>query len=179
MKEPDIHIHYARPPDREDVFHQHLVHEEETVRVTLATDQVFEPAVVVEGMVVLETGSDVVWFTFPGIWHDIGRFHTADGTFRGWYANILTPPTFHPEGVWRTTDLFLDVWLPPDMEDPRVLDRDQFTEAVGREWIDEDTGRRALVEVDRILEHHAAGLWPPTVSRVWTRERALERLESS
>ena len=46
---------------------------------------------VVNGRAVLEPGAPVVWFTFPGRHHDIGRFHTADGTFTGCYANILTP----------------------------------------------------------------------------------------
>jgi predicted RNA-binding protein associated with RNAse of E/G family len=46
---------------------------------------------VVNGRAVLEPGAPVVWFTFPGRHHDIGRFHTADGAFTGCYANILTP----------------------------------------------------------------------------------------
>ncbi len=45
---------------------------------------------VVAGRTVLEPGSPVVWFTFPGRHHDIGRFHTPDGRFTGYYANILT-----------------------------------------------------------------------------------------
>ena len=34
----------------------------------------------------------MVWTTYRGdVWHDVGRFHLADGTFTGYYANILTP----------------------------------------------------------------------------------------
>ena len=66
-----------------------------------------------EAEVALERGSDAVWFTFPGLWHDIGRFHRSDGTFTGIYANILTPPLIQPDGVWHTTDLFLDLWQKP------------------------------------------------------------------
>ena len=66
------------------------------------------------GKIALEAGSDAVWFTFPGLWHDIGRFHRADGEFTGIYANILTPPVIEPDGKWETTDLFLDIWVDPE-----------------------------------------------------------------
>ena len=46
---------------------------------------------VVAGRTILEPGAPVVWFTFPGRAHDIGRFHAAGGTFTGYYANVLTP----------------------------------------------------------------------------------------
>ncbi|MGD2069310.1 MAG: DUF402 domain-containing protein [Gemmatimonadota bacterium] len=176
MREPDVHIHYLRPPDRAEVFHQHRVHGDEHVIVTLAADVHFDPPVRVHGEVVLETGSDAVWFTFPGRWHDVGRFHRADGTFVGWYANVLTPPTIHDHGVWKTTDLFLDVWLPAGGDEPAVLDRDQFDHAVEAGWIDGPTRRRALEEVEAILDGHARGRWPPPVALEWTRERARKAL---
>ncbi|HZD03265.1 MAG TPA: hypothetical protein VE173_00055, partial [Longimicrobiales bacterium] len=78
-----VHIHYLRPPAHEEIFHQLLLEDGEGAKVTFARDLVFDPPVRVDGEVVLETGSEVVWFTFPGAWHDIGRFHTADGVFRG------------------------------------------------------------------------------------------------
>ena len=172
--EPDVHIHYRRPPDREEVFHQHTVLEEPFVVVTLAAEVDFDGPVTVEGEAVLEPGGDAVWFTFPERWHDIGRFHRADGTFTGWYANVLTPPTVHEGGVWHTTDLFLDVWLPADEGEPRVLDRDQLREAAEEGWIDAETAARAEDEVRAILEAWRGGRWPPSVAREWTRERARE-----
>jgi predicted RNA-binding protein associated with RNAse of E/G family len=87
------------------------------------------------------------------------------------YSNILTPPVFETGGVWRTTDLFLDVWIPRGGE-PRVLDREEFDEAVGAEWIDPSTAVRALGEVERILEAAAHGRWPPAVVQEWTLEQA-------
>ena len=123
-----VHIHYLRPPDREDVYHQPLLLDRPDVKVTFPAGMALDLPIRIGEKIVLETGSRVVWFTFPGRWHDIGRFHTADGTFRGYYANILTPPRFEEGCAWYTTDLFLDVWLPPDGT-PSVLDRDQFVHA--------------------------------------------------
>lgn len=175
-----VHIHYRRPPDREDVFHQTLVLDTDDVKVTLARDMAFDAPLRIGGEVVLETGSDVVWFTFPGAWHDIGRFHRADGTFTGIYANVLTPPTFHPGDVWRTTDLFLDVWMPASggARTPEggtrvlVLDEAQLAEAVREGWVAEETARRAREEAERLVAGAEAGRWPPAVTGEWTVERA-------
>ena len=67
-----VHIHYLRPPDREQIFKQYLVWDDEQVKVTYADGLTLESPVRIAGEIVLEAGSDVVWFTFPGEWHDIG-----------------------------------------------------------------------------------------------------------
>jgi uncharacterized protein len=166
-----VHIHYHRPPDRDEVFTQRLVWDAPDVKVTLAEDLPFDPPIRILGQVALERGSAAVWFTFPGRWHDVGRFHRADGALTGIYANILTPPRFHPEGVWKTTDLFLDVWVDL-MGDLSVLDEDQFEEAVARRWISPWEVDMARQEVDRIRREHQAGRWPPPIVVEWTLERA-------
>ena len=171
---PQIRIHYRRPPNRIQVFEQTLVHDGDDVKVTLARAMPYEPPMRIEGQVVLELGSDVVWFTFPGQWHDVGRFHRADGTFTGLYANILTPPVLDgPE--WDTTDLFLDVWMSRD-GNALLLDEDELDEALGREWVDADTAARALAEAHRLLEGARAGTWPPPAVREWTLARCLQEL---
>ncbi|GMV05591.1 MAG: hypothetical protein AMXMBFR53_18680 [Gemmatimonadota bacterium] len=171
---PVVRINYRRPPNRLQVFEQRLVHDGADVKVTLAEDMPYEPPMRIEGAVVLELGSDVVWFTFPGIWHDIGRFHRADGTFTGLYANILTPPVLN-DGAWETTDLFLDVWMAPDGT-TLLLDEEELDEALGRELVDRETAARAREEARRLLEGARAGTWPPAAVREWTLERCREVL---
>jgi hypothetical protein len=172
---PRVHIHYRRLPDRTQVYEQRLLADLPDVKVTLQPATPVERTLVVDGTTILEPGSPVVWFTFPDRWHDIGRFHTADARFTGLYANILTPPRLEraADGThhWHTTDLFLDVWLSEGGE-PRVLDRDQFDDALARDWLDEATARRAQAEVDRIVDEHAAGSWPPPIVDAWPLARA-------
>jgi uncharacterized protein len=169
-----VRIHYLRPPERLQVFDQRLVLDREDVKVTLAEAMAFDPPMRIGGDVVLEHGSDVVWFTFPGAWHDIGRFHLADGTFTGIYANILTPAVMS-DGDWRTTDLYLDIWVGPD--GPVVLlDEDELDEALGKEWLAEATAERARAEARRLLETARAGSWPPPVVGEWTLERCRAEL---
>jgi len=170
-----VDIHYRRPPDRVQIFHQRLVLDRNDVKVTLAESMEASAPMRIEGRVAMETGSDLVWFTFPGSWHDIGRFHLADGTFTGYYANVLTPPVIDGR-TWHTTDLYLDVWLPPDGT-PVLLDEDEFDLAIGKEWIDQETTRRAREEAELIMEQARAGAWPPPVAREWTLERVRKELD--
>jgi uncharacterized protein len=169
-----VQIHYLRPPERLQIFDQRLVLDRVDVKITLAESMPFDPPMRIGGGIVLEHGSDVVWFTFPGVWHDIGRFHRADGTFTGIYANVLTPPEMD-DGVWHTTDLYLDVWVDSKGE-VALLDEDELDEAVGREWIDADTAGRAREEAARLVERARAGAWPPPLVHEWTLERCRAEL---
>lgn len=183
----EIRIRYLRPPDRVTVYRQHLVHDDGRVKVTLARDLPFDPPLRIEGEVALEKGSDAVWFTFPGAWHDIGRFHRADGSLSGIYANLITPCIFEPGGDWATTDLFLDLWIPartwegaaafvsPSFE-PALLDETELARAEEAGALSPRLAARARDEATRLLDAARSGVWPPPVVRQWTRDRALEAL---
>jgi predicted RNA-binding protein associated with RNAse of E/G family len=112
----------------------------------------------------------VVWFTYPGRWHDIGRFHRADGSFTGYYANVLTPVLMTGDR-WETTDLCLDVWLGADGR-VELLDEEEFAEAVERGWMDAPTARAARHEAEALAEAARAGAWPPPEVRAWDLARA-------
>lgn len=124
----------------------------------------------VAGQPVLEADSPAVWFTFPGQWHDIGRFHRPDGTFTGYYANILTPVSIERD-VWETTDLCLDIFVTPAGA-IHLLDVDELKEAERAGWIGAELGERARAEADRLVRLARDGDWPPAVARDWTLDRA-------
>lgn len=167
-----VRIHYRRPPDRLDIYSQALVRETPEVIVTLMERTPLERTAYVDGRPHLEPGSPIVWFTFPGLWHDIGRFHLADGTFTGYYANILTPVRLLGPQAWETTDLFLDVWLGLDGR-PSILDEDELREAEEKGWVDDATAAAARAEAGRLITLAGHGAWPPPVALEWTLERAL------
>ncbi len=166
-----VAIHYRRPPDHVRVYDQRVVFEESDVIVTISDPLELDEPLKVHGTVGLEQGSQAVWFTFPGAWHDIGRFHLADGTLTGIYANVLTPPRIEPT-IWHTTDLWLDVWIGLDGS-VHLLDEDEFEEGVARGLIDDGMATRARSEANMILERAAAGSWPPAIVDEWTLERCL------
>jgi predicted RNA-binding protein associated with RNAse of E/G family len=165
-----VRIRYRRPPGREDIFLQQLVHRQDDCIVTYLEHTSLKKPALVDDAPILENGSPAIWFTFPDRWHDIGRFHLADGTYTGLYANILTPVLFNDAISWETVDLFLDVWCPAHGS-PRLLDEDEFEDAVNRGWIDEMTARQAREEADRLLDAARTGAWPPAVVDAWTLDR--------
>jgi len=174
-----ITIDYRRPPDRHERFEQRLVAREEGCVVTLLEATPIERPMEVAGQTVLEPGAPVVWFTFPGAWHDVGRFHRADGRCTGLYANMLTPVWGVAGAAWRTTDLFLDLWLPADGGAPVLLDADELTEAERSGWLDAVLAARAREEAERLLRAAIADRWPPAVVTRWTLAAARAALEAS
>ena len=172
----EILIHYRRPPDRVDTFVNRLVHREPGVIVTIIEATPLEQPMIIAGETALEPGAPAVWFTFPDVAHDIGRFHRVDGTFTGLYANILTPVIFHDETTWETTDLFLDVWRGADGR-IAVLDEDELEAAQRSGWIGTSVAENARAEAARLVRAATAGEWPPQIVEEWTLEKARALLQ--
>ena len=171
MAEPQwVEIHYRRLPDREQLFRQRVLRDDGSCVVTFLEAAELPKPVRAGERVILEPGAPVVWFTFRGLWHDIGRFHLRDGTFTGFYANVLTPVEMSG-GQWRTTDLCLDVWLGADGA-VQVLDEDELAEAERRGWAGAETIARSRREADELIAAARAGKWPPPPVHEWTLERA-------
>lgn len=170
-----VAIHYRRLPDHLRIYDQRVVLDRHDVVVTLSEPLELDEPMTVDDRTLLEDGSVALWFTFPGAWHDIGRFHRSDGSFTGLYANVITPPVMDGP-VWHTTDLFLDVWWPVDGE-PTLLDEDELEAAVLEGHVDDDTAGRARAEAGRLLTQARRGAWPPDVVERWTLERALEAVD--
>ncbi|MGH7502612.1 MAG: DUF402 domain-containing protein [Longimicrobiales bacterium] len=168
-----VHIHYRRPPLREDVFVQLLLERRSNCIVTFMPLTPLASPLIVEERIVLEDGAPAIWFTFPDAWHDIGRFHRTDGAFTGLYANAITPVRFLDALTWETTDLFLDYWRSATGNEC-VLDEDEFEEAVRLGWLSDENASRARTEMNRIAQSSAAGEWPPAIVGEWTIERARD-----
>jgi predicted RNA-binding protein associated with RNAse of E/G family len=103
-----------------------------------------------------------VWFVFPDAWHDVGRFHLRDGTFTGYYVNLIAPVDIQGS-VWTMHDLCLDLWI--DRDGYTVLDQDEFDQAADRGWIDPQTADRARRELEGLVARIADQSWPPEVVR--------------
>ena len=174
MTQKRVQIHYRRLPDNVRIFNQRVVLERKDCIITLSEPLFLPEPMSTGGRIMLENGSLALWFTFPDQWHDIGLFHTADRTFTGLYANILSPPDMKGN-VWRTVDLFLDLWWPVDGP-LELLDEDELTEALEKGVIDDRLAWYAQTEADRLMELARKGEWPPQIVREWTLERALSEL---
>jgi len=170
MHEAIARIQYHRPPSRTDLFEQRVVHRTAERIITFMPHTPISRTLYVDGKVILEPGSPVIWFTYPGRMHDIGIFHDAAGHFTGYYANIITPVVFHGGLEWETTDLFLDVWLGGDGR-AELLDEAELASAVANGWVDRETADSARAEAERLLAAVARGEFPPADVREWSLAR--------
>lgn len=165
-----IEIHYHRPPDRTTIFRNELIHVAADVVITYMPATPLARPLVINGKTVLEHGGPAIWFTFPGLPYDLGRFHTRAGAFTGLYANLLTPVEFVSDTEWRTTDLCVDVWVDADGS-TSVLDEDELDEAIAQGWIAADVGEAARQQAYALVEQATRGTWPPPVVYDWPLER--------
>ena len=169
-----VTIRYHRPPDRLEVFEQAVVDDDGECVVTYLPSAQLKKPMKVAGRVVLEPGSPIVWFTYRGdVWHDVGRFHLADGTITGAYVNILTPVRM--DGTrWETVDLFLDVFISAAEGEIEVLDREEFRAAHEKGWIDLGVALLAGIEMQSVIAAAHEDTWPTRHVRGWTLERVRE-----
>jgi predicted RNA-binding protein associated with RNAse of E/G family len=169
-----VRIHYHRPGRGTIVFHEDLVIDRPDVKVTLLRE--YRGGVARAGArVILDAGAPVVWFVYPHLWRDVGRFHLADGTFTGWYTNLRAPATFVGDD-WYCTDLFLDHWLPADGGPPAWLDEDELDHARREELVNAEQIQRIAEERDELDRLVATGMWPTELAREITLDRALSLL---
>lgn len=169
-----VRIHYFRPPARRDLFVQPLVSASPERIITFMPHTRLSRPVMVDGRVVLPDGAPVIWFTYPGRMHDLGCFHDLDGRLTGYYANILTPVEFVSALEWRTTDLFLDLWLGTDGT-MTLLDEDEMLAAEASGQLDPGLAASARAEAGRLLSAARQGDFPPPEVQEWplSRVRAL------
>ncbi|MFW6192534.1 MAG: DUF402 domain-containing protein [Gemmatimonadota bacterium] len=164
-----MEIVYLRPPDEVRRYDQELLHREDDLRVTLLErDPEADPWRIGDG-VILEGGSSLVWFTFPGRRYEIAAFYDPDDRFLGHYTNFVETPRME-DGRWEITDQFLDLWLPADGS-PTLLDRDEFREARERGWIEPEEARKVERLAILLLDRSRSGAWPPERVRRWSRMR--------
>jgi predicted RNA-binding protein associated with RNAse of E/G family len=160
----EILLEYLRPGKKTATYTERLVLDRPDVKVLLMKVEGTKEVRIGE-TAVLQPGSTVTWFVFPGQWYDIGKFHRADQIFTGWYTNICTPVVMNRDR-WTITDLFLDLWLPAD--GPAAwLDEDEFAEAADAAALREDLAQAARSERARIEALLARRDWPPEFCRSW------------
>jgi len=172
---PTVTIRYQRLGGSIQIFEQVVLDENPTRIVTFLSSAMLPRDVSVNGKTVLEIGSPVIWFTYPGRWYDVGLFHLADGTFTGFYANILTPVEIEGRS-WSTTDLCLDVWAGADGS-IRLLDEEDLARASSNAWLTEELATRAVQEAEALLTLARAGRWPDAELLKWTLPRVREMVD--
>ncbi len=157
---PEIEIVYRRLPDDVKTFRQEILHDGPNCKFSLLIHpEDAEPMRV--GDVRLQPGGAIFWYLFPDRSYEVAGVYDPDGRFLGWYTNLLRVPEIHGDR-WELTDLYLDVWQPPDGP-ARLLDEDDLADAVESGAISREEARQVEAEAAAVLRAARAGRWPPTI----------------
>lgn len=120
-----------------------------------------EEPTVLEGRTIVENGYRCVLFEYAKEWYEIMKIWDKEGELVGYYCNINTPPKRF-EGGYEVTDLFLDLWVFPDLEH-HILDEHELERAVARGWIDKQMERIARNVLADLVRKVEMGDFPPDI----------------
>jgi uncharacterized protein len=171
--EPEVSFVFLRPPDRRVIMRTRLLEAGEELIVVRHEISPSKPLTYL-GEVVMDRGYQAMWFLFKGQPYDVGCFYRPDGTWTGYYADVLEPVRWtgaDPRTLEPLVDLFLDLWVAPD-GGYTVLDEDEFAEAIeaGRMTADQIThARRVIGELTGAAER---GSFPPAVVKEFRLKRS-------
>jgi hypothetical protein len=87
---------------------------------------------------------------------------------RRWYVHIVDAAETET-GVWQVHDREIDIYVQDDLRTYRVVDMDEFAEAVAAGKISPSDACRLLVDTQRFLDHylHRENEFPPKEITKW------------
>lgn len=153
-----------RPPDRRSRFEVDLLSADEQI---LVLSHLVHPkhSLMYRGEEVIADGYRAIWFLFKDQPYDIGRFYRPDGSWIGYYVDVLEPVRWQgadAEMLETLVDLFLDVWIAPEGS-YEVLDEDEFEEALGLGHITDAQAEHARRVLHDIVDRVQRGNFLPDV----------------
>jgi predicted RNA-binding protein associated with RNAse of E/G family len=156
---PKLHLRYVRLPNQVLDIYDDLIYKSEKVIVGRA-QITSEHRVVFDRQVVLAPHFQIAYFDLMGKWFDIGKIRDLQGRHTGYYCDIVTPPRQLDDGCVELTDLFLDLWVSPDLR-YKVLDEEELEDAFRRGWVTKALCERAKKELSKLIAMVKRGDFPP------------------
>lgn len=161
---------YRRLPDREYRFDSVLLEATED-RIVLEHELRPSTPLRIEEQTVLDDGYSGVWFLFQGCPWDIARVYHPDGTWSGYYVDVLRPVRWQgddPDSLEPLVDLFLDLWITPEGH-TYLLDQEELDAAVRTGGIALEEARTAQAMASHLLSESEAGRFPSDFVSAWER----------
>lgn len=167
---PKIHLRHIRLPNQVMDVHKTLVYKSKKV-VVFKSRITSTHSVEFDDEVVLARGFQIVCFELMGKWFTVGKIRNFQGRHTGYYCDIVTPPRLIEDGGVELADLFLDLWVSPDLR-YKVLDEEELKNALGKGWITKQLYEKAKKELKKLVNIVRQGEFPPhPVKRLETKLR--------
>ncbi len=152
-------VKYHKPPDYIGEWENEFVYDSGEIIVSAFTLNSSKFPYVVNGKIIMNNGWRGLYYEVIADWYDVVRIYDKEKKFVGYYCDIKTPSK-RIEGGFELTDLFLDLWVFPDMKF-EILDKDEFDRAVLNGWLDRTTASTAMKKLMLLIENAIAGDFPP------------------
>jgi GrpB-like predicted nucleotidyltransferase (UPF0157 family)/protein associated with RNAse G/E len=168
---PRLHLRYIRLPAQILEMYDDLVYQSRNV--IIGRSQVTSThSIRLGGKTVLEAGFPITYFELVGKWFNVVKVRNLRGEHTGYYCDISVPLKLLEDGSVEVTDLFLDLWVSPDLT-YRVLDEDEMEEALKKGWISERLYTRAKRELEKLVAMVEMKDFPPQPVRQLERRLKL------
>lgn len=158
----EVSFELLRPPDRRSTFHAVLL-EATRDQIVLAHEAHPSKPLRYRGQEVLASGYWAVWFLLRGEPFDIARFYRPNGSWTGYYVDVLEPVYWDgddPDTLHPIVDLFLDIWIAPDGSFT-VLDEDEFDDAIRLGYLSQERSQSARATLETLTTAICQGRFPP------------------
>ena len=152
-----LHVRKLRPDGSQAyAWDGHVLRCDETGIVLRAE---FNVDLVELGYTTFRRGDEFVEFYYWKSWFNVFQVSSANGTFKGWYANVGLPAELKPAlGELVYVDLALDVWSNPG-GDFVVLDEAEFDALLGDYPELTQDARRGRAELVKLAELRRLPRW--------------------
>jgi len=157
--EMKFHLRYVRLPDNVLDLHDDLVYRSKGIIVGKSQIRSAN-SVVFDEKTVLASGYQIVYFDMMRKWFSVGKIRDLNGKHTGYYCDIITPPRLLKDGVVEITDLFLDLWVAPNLR-YKVLDEEELDDALQKGWITEQLYKKSRTELEKLITLVKRGDFPP------------------
>jgi len=131
-----IKLRFVRLPDEVVHWTHELIHQDDKIIISKFKFSDLKEPSEIKKKVVVENGYTGICYDFLNEGFEVIKVLNFNDELTGYYCNINKYPRVH-EGWYEVVDLFLDIWVFPDLEYV-VLDEDEFNEAFKKGWIKED-----------------------------------------
>ncbi len=146
---PRLHVRFIRLPARVLEKYDDLIYQSGKVLVG-RSQATSTHSIEFDGKVVSQAGFPITYFELVGTWFNVVKVRNLRGEHTGYYCDINTPPVLLKDGSVEITDLFLDLWVSPDLR-YMVLDQDELEEALKKGWVSKQMYARAKRELKKLV----------------------------
>jgi len=156
---PKLHLRYIRLPNQVLNLYDELIYKSEKVVIGKSVITSTH-SVIFDGETVLASGFQIVYFELMRKWFTVGKIRNLQGRHTGYYCDIVTPPRLFDDCGVELTDLFLDLWVSPNLKF-KVLDEEELENAFCKGWITKQLYDKAKEELKKLVNVVEKGRFPP------------------